>query len=142
MINMPEGYNLGYAQLVTKNDNAFKNPMLIVGANTWMRTKIKHEILTIYDVHLFFCPTSKTHWQVACVMMHRVEGFKCISYNINSLNIQIAFENLVLLINNTQENKEAVNDKLNVWLIHSIDRCPKISLKDVLHLEPYKLEAA
>ena len=29
------------------------------------------------------------------------------------------------------------NPKLGMWWTHWIYRCPKISLKDVLHLEPY-----
>ena len=36
-----------------------------------------------------------------------------------------------------EEHPRGMGSKLHLWWTHWIYRCPKISLKDVLHLEPY-----
>jgi hypothetical protein len=127
-----------------------KNPMLVVGANNWVRTKVPFFLIQQYDLHLLFYPNSTQAWVVGMVAFSRhntsekpIFVFGADSEIGRALD-QLFFKILEVLrpsedeifSNRTGEAQEQ-NPKLGMWWTHWIYRCPKISLKDVLHLEPY-----
>ena len=48
-----------------------KNPMLVVGANNWVRTKVPFFLIQQYDLHLLFYPNSTQAWVVGLVAFSR-----------------------------------------------------------------------
>jgi len=126
-----------------------KNPMLIVGANNWLRSKIPFFLLQQYDIHLLFYPNSHKAWVFSVVAISRVhvdakplwsfaasrsasDALKHAAWGLLLQNTPSEFQN------ESSEAIEKVNPKLIVWQTNWIYRSPKISLKDVLHLENYE----
>jgi hypothetical protein len=132
-LTFPKGYGLGYGQKILKGSEVFKFPMLVVGANTYMRERCTPERLKNWDIFLLFFPTNQPIWQA---------GILGISRNDN----QVFFEYAV-----SKSAKDAIDDcladrdtssiklspKAIQWLNLSVYRCPKIALRDVLSLESY-----
>jgi len=123
-------------------EKVVKLPMLIVGANNYMRTHLKHSLFVNYDVYLLFQPRSEMVYSPAAFIQGRNKPI--ISFaSVDDTNIQKAFKTLFLAIDEEIKLMELgdvkpINDKLSIWYMHWVYRCPKISLNDVLHLEPYK----
>ena len=136
----PKPYGLGHGQLLYKNDESFKQPMLIVGANSYIQTKVNNIINNSLDIHLFFCPTSKRYWQLSVILIPKDSSQ--MSYEIASFtsqDIKVAMETLINTINNTRKfTTISLKPKQDIWLSHAIYRCAKISFKDVMNLETYK----
>lgn len=145
--------HLAKVRTLKKYSNAMKSPMLIVGANNWVRGKVPFYVLQKFDLHLFFYPNSTQVWVVgaAAVSRLRVDEKPVFVFSADS-SITKAMDKLFgQLIATLRPNEDesgmprigeeaptsAKASKLNMWWTHWIYRCPKISLKDVLHLEPY-----
>lgn len=142
---LPAPYTCQLGQVSSGYGLTVKYPMLIVGANNYVRENIPFFIIQKYDVHLVFMPTSKQVYQLGALIVNRTE-YKYMFVSLDSINITDAMNNIFLAI--TRETYNTVDDsiecrwntqhpKLMVWLNNWIYRCHKISLKDVLHLEPY-----
>jgi hypothetical protein len=124
-----------------------KNPMLIVGANTWLRERIPFFVLQRYDVHLLFYPTSTPCWVVGAAAFSRLRSDEkpLFVFSADSAVLGALERTLGKLLEAIPPSLEEGADvesaargaKLNLWWTHWIYRCPKISLSDVLHLEPY-----
>jgi hypothetical protein len=138
-LEFPLGYGLGYAQVVHKDKPGFKSPMLIVGANTYIMQRVDPELYKTYDLFLFFFPHSGHFWRVGLLGMNK-NNITDSAFLITSegVNIVSVLANLMAMPYESIE----IRQKGIIWLTHSIYRCPKISLKDILSLEPYKSEAA
>lgn len=140
MINMPKPYNLGYAQVIPKNGETFKFPMLIVGANNYSRENVKFTTIQKYDVYYFFYPTGEPVWQIGALLVDRTKRVEPIALQTQNTCIQTSFKLLFIMINNLNEEliQPELHEVKSLWLQNSIYRCSKIALKDVLHLDPYK----
>lgn len=149
--------HLAKVRTLKKYSNAMKSPMLIVGANHWVRSKVPFYVLQQYDIHLFFYPNSTQVWVVgaAAVSRNHVDEKPTFVFSADP-SISSAMEKLFGLLlaalrpveetpdkprlaphSMKDEQKSQKASKLNMWWTHWIYRCPKISLKDVLHLDPY-----
>jgi hypothetical protein len=124
-----------------------KNPMLVVGANTWLRERIPFFVLQRYDVHLLFYPTSTPCWVIGAAAFSRLRSdekplfvFSADTSVLGALERTLGrlLESIPPSLEEGADPAEASRgSKLNLWWTHWIYRCPKISLSDVLHLEPY-----
>ena len=126
-----------------KHLDRFKHPMLIVGANNYVRQCLvelqMHELLQTYDIHLFFSPNANNEWHIGAMLFHRTKiNIMPVFKSISDKNIQHAFKELFGCIANDKPYEQEVNPKLVIWYILLAYRCSKITLKDVLHLEEYK----
>lgn len=132
--------------------NTMKNPMLIVGANNWIRTKVPFFLLQQYDLHLLFYPNSTQAWVLGLVAFSRQRtDEKPVFVFAAHTDVKEALEELFFKILEALKPEEQITgdpvlkserggphaSKLNMWWTHWIYRCPKIALKDVMHLESY-----
>jgi hypothetical protein len=142
--NTPSKLEILKSDIVFRYTNQCKTPMLIVGVNNWMRTHLPYFILQQFDVHLFFYPNAKASWVCGALAINRTnpKAISVWSYGA-SQNIETALKQAMygLLEKAQTENVEEQNEKLGVWQSQWVYRCPKISLKDVLHLEPYPADS-
>lgn len=145
-----------FAKLRTLNKytTQMKKPMLIVGANNWVRTQVPFFLLQQYDLHLMFYPTSTPTWVVGLAALSRVktteppvfffESHHKISEALTTvLSRMLEHCRPVDWMSETEEvvemeeSEQNRNRRMGAWWNNWIYRCPKISLKDVLHLEDY-----
>lgn len=151
-------YGLAKARTLGKYAASMKNPMLIVGANNWIRGKVPFFLLQQYDLHLLFYPNAMPAWVVGLAAFSRQKSTEPPVFVFGASNeIGTALDQAIhkvlevcrpadlALEEDTMRpapdpEKAGNTMKLNMWWTHWIYRCPKISLRDVLHLEPYKRE--
>jgi hypothetical protein len=131
------------AAVTGKYQSTGKAPMLVVGSHNWVRNLTPFATLQVYDLHVLFYPNAHPAWVCGVVAVHRTKGESepVWSHGCNQ-NITLALKQALGGITaQTFETEQAdTKAKLNVWLTNWIYRCPKISLKDVLHLEDYKVD--
>lgn len=117
---------------------ARKKPMLIVGQSAWQRKEMPEHQAT-HDTHLMFIPNSTPAWHVGAVTVDRKTGGAQF-HQAKHHDIHQAFKQLHETVK--QNLKERLDHQYGAerqaHLTHSIYRMPKISLKDILQLEPYK----
>lgn len=145
-------FGLAKVRTLKKYASNMKNPMLVVGANNWMRTKVPFYLLQQYDLHLLFYPNSTQAWVVglAAFSRQRLDEKPAFVFaaeaDIHKAIDQLFFKIVEVLRPSEpeteiprvpEEHPRGMGTKLHMWWTHWIYRCPKISLKDVLHLEPY-----
>jgi hypothetical protein len=149
---------LARSRTLRKYSSTMKSPMLMVGTNNWVRNRVPFYLLQQYDLHLLFYPNSTPTWVVGLAAVSRVSTVEPPVFVFGSgADITDALDSVLLKmlercrpadwqredIGNEataerDRNKLQRQSKLGLWWTHWIYRCPKISLKDVLHLEPYK----
>ncbi len=146
-------HELAKKRVLQRYAATMKTPLLVVGANSWLRDHVPFFLLHRYDLHLLFYPNSMPSWVVgvAALSRTRVDEKPLFAFGSGSTG-KAAFANALgkLLIDTKpwqEEDKggltllkpQEVTDKkalqLNRWWNHWIYRCSKISLRDVLHLE-------
>lgn len=131
--------------------NTGKSPMLIVGANSWLRQKVPFFLLQQYDLYPLFYPNASPSWVVGVGAFSRMNSseppifmFGCDSEIGKALDK--ALYQLLEVCRPAdwrsdpfkgKEEKTGKGAKLNLWWTRWLYRCPKISLKDVLHLEKH-----
>jgi len=131
---------------------SMKNPMLVVGANQFIREKAPFFLIKNYDLHLLFYPNSAQAWVMGLVAVSRnctdekpTFVFAAHTDVEETLN-QLFFKILEVLQPEEQGSGEMKlksghgklsSSKMNMWWMHWIYRCPKITLKDVQSLESY-----
>jgi hypothetical protein len=149
---------LARSRTLRKYSSTMKSPMLMVGSNNWVRNRVPFYLLQQYDLHLLFYPNSTPSWVVGLAAISRVSTTEPPVFVFGSgPEILTAIDSLLLkmlercrpvdwqnetadfdAIDEKDHNKRQRNLKLGLWWTHWIYRCPKISLKDVLHLEEYR----
>jgi hypothetical protein len=121
-----------------------KQPMLVVGAATWMRGVVPFFLLQQFDIHVFFYPNSAPAWVAGVVAISKVnpKAKPVWSYSAGQSSSDALKYALLGLIPLTLEGVvvEEQNEKLAVWFQKWVYACPKIALKDILHFEPYPTE--
>lgn len=139
---------------LAKYTGQVKKPMLVVGANNWIRNHVPFFLLQQYDLHLLFYPNSTPTWVVGLAALSRVKTTEAPIFIFDSdKDISTALTRMLAKmlehcrpvdwLNEADEEptlSEAEmnrNRKLANWWNNWIYGCPKISVKDVLHLEPY-----
>jgi len=135
----PKGYGLGYGVKVLKGSEGFKSPMLVVGANAYMRdtaSRLKVKGFADWDMHLLFFPTADNVYRVGILGVSR--------HNDNQAFLSCGEADTVdRAINNAFRSEHVAIDlrpHAMLWLQHAIYRCPKVALKDLLSLESYSLK--
>lgn len=146
--------NLAKARTLRKYISHMKCPMLVVGTNNWIRGRVPFFLLQGYDLHILFYPNSTPAWVVGVAALSRIRtderpifvfsaGSEIMSTLDDALYRALAVcrpqeENSANFnLRSIQSSDNRTISKLNMWWTHWIYRCPKISLQDVLHLEPY-----
>jgi hypothetical protein len=132
MLNFPKGYGLGYGQIL--KGNGFKPPLLVVGCNNYIRSKVGADVVQNWDVHVMFFPTSETVWRIGILYISRI-GENVMLTVCDGTNIEAA---LIRALIPASGDATELHSKALVWLTHAVYRCPKISLRDILALEPYE----
>ncbi len=155
-------YSLTRQKTLQGYANSSKNPMLIVGANSWVRSRVPYFLLQEYDLHLLFYPNSSPCWVVGLAAFSRIKSdAKPIFTFCSDADMNVALEGTLAKLlewarpevgeNPEGQAMEAGEEKgsfsekgfrLNLWWTHWIYRCSKIALKDVLHLEAYPKSVA
>lgn len=145
-------YSLTLQKTLQGYSASSKNPMLIVGSNSWVRSRLPFFVLQEYDIHLLFYPNSSPCWVVGLAAFSRTQSDAPPVFMFESgSDLSMALEAcLTKLLEWARPPEEPVglgseekpafsekNFKLNLWWTHWIYRCSKIAIKDVLHLEPY-----
>lgn len=142
-----------------KYANQAKNPMLVVGANQWIRNQVPFFMIQNYDIHLLFYPNSTPAWVVGVVAMSRKHTDEPPTFVFAShWDINEALkQSLFRLLEHCRPDEWRVEEgqltkgtdfglpskhatKLCMWWTHWIYRCSKISLKDLTNLEPYSTD--
>lgn len=138
MLKFPKGYGLGYAQLIPKNGEGFKSPMLIVGCNIYAREKASPQMIKEWDLYFLFFPTTEPTWRVGILFFSKTDRNIVMLNVCESPNIEDAL---------TQALKRPgtggaveLTPKAVCWLTHSVYRCAKVALKDILALETYNVK--
>lgn len=143
-------FQLSKTRTLKKYTMGMKNPMLVVGANNWIRTKVPFALLQQYDLHLLFYPNSTHAWVLGLAAFSRqstsekplfvFSAHADINQAIDELFYRL-MESLKLedesSLMNQPLTKSNGDNRLYLWWNNWIYRCSKISLKDVLHLEGY-----
>lgn len=139
------------AKLKTLRQFSLENryPMLIVGANSWLRQKVPFFLLQAYDLYPLFYPNSMPSWVVGLVAFSRIRTderpvfvFAADSEISKALDMAIfrvlehCFPGGSRLMGK-EGNRSVKFSKLNLWWTHWVYRCPKLCLKDVIHLESH-----
>jgi hypothetical protein len=117
-----------------------KQPMLIVGANNWVRQYVPFYLLQEYDIFTLFYPNSLNTWVCGIMAMSRTNprAKPIWSFDSNQTSEKALKNALWGLIHQTMDCElEEHNPKLNVWATQWIYKCPKIGLRDILALEKY-----
>lgn len=132
-----------------------KSPMLIVGTNNWIRQKVPFFFLQQYDLHLLFYPNSMPSWVVGLACLSRQSTKKKPFFTFGSAADVGAAVDMALLRalelcrppayqfegeaapGDPPAEQEDGSPQLHLWWTNWVYRCPKIALKDVLHLAPH-----
>jgi len=145
-------FQLARTRTLRRYAGAMKSPMLVVGANNWIRTRVPFFLLQQYDFHVLFYPNSMPAWVVGVAAFSRQNTDEKPIFVFGSdaeigKAFDMAFGKILEVcqpgeegeIKQTwrEEKKSPGAKKLNSWWTNWIYRCPKIALKDVLHLENY-----
>jgi hypothetical protein len=134
--------------------NLARNPMLIIGAENWIREQLPFYVLQNYDVHMLFYPNSMPSWVIGIIAINRKTTesspvfvfssgpgiFNVIEDALNKLLIHIRPEEGLEEWPLSSIKVAPRNSKLNTWWNAWVYRCVKITLKDILHLEDYANE--
>lgn len=148
---------LAKATTLKRYSQSMKNPLLVVGANQFIREKAPFFLLQEYDLHLLFYPNSTQAWVMGMVAVSRVrtEEKPTFVFSAHS-DIQEALNQLFYRVLEVLKPEEEVagkmtvkppthklgSSKMNMWWIHWIYRCPKIALKEIQSLESYSRNLA
>lgn len=133
-------------------EEQYGNPLLIVGTSTWIRERVPFFLLQQFDIHLLFYPTSKEVYQIGILAQSRIgqqppifvygQGASTIDAIMNAI-----YELVVFVVpdewKTDKENAKELSklDKVrHLWYTNWIYRQAKVSLRDILHLESYKIE--
>ncbi len=145
-------YSLTRQKTLQGYSNSQKSPMLVVGANNWIRSRVPYFLLQEYDIHLLFYPNASPCWVVGMAAFSRIKSdakpfFSFASDADITKALETSIEKLLewarpeVTEEATMPTADAIfSDKgfrLNMWWTHWIYRCSKIALKDILHLEAY-----
>ncbi|MEZ4751683.1 MAG: hypothetical protein R3B54_13975 [Bdellovibrionota bacterium] len=140
-------------QTLEEYSNLGKSPMLVVGANNWLRGKVPFFLIQQYDLYPLFYPNKSAAWVVGLAAFSRLssEEKPVFAFGADG-NIGNALDKAIFqilehcrpvdwrkrsaIVDDKKKKEKAA--KLNLWWTNWIYRCPKISLKDVLQLEPTK----
>lgn len=142
VVGKPTSFSCGV--VYQKTDDYTNPPMLIIGTGNWARINLPFFFMQKYDVHFFFQPQPEAEWKVHMMCVFRTGSNEPLYITSTHKNIQKAMDNLVLKAVSLENVEDAetienpVSDKYMMWLTNWIYRTPKISLKDILHLEDYK----
>lgn len=131
------------AGVLPQGDPNRKKGMLVVGSNIFAKTNLPKDVVSNHDISYHFFPTSQLTWRVGATITER-KGDKASFVETNSLDINQALKDLNKKIEQRAANKEQDwhtfdQNKMSILTNH-LYRQPKISLKDVQSLEPYKSE--
>jgi hypothetical protein len=148
-------FSLVKARTVRKYSTTMKHPMLVVGAHNWLRGRIPFFLMEQYDLHLLFYPNSTPAWVVGVAAFSRKKTNELPIFLFGAdAEITKALDSAIFKMlehcrpadwkqdDPSSETGLAHASKLNLWWTHWIYRCPKIALKDVLHLEAYPREVS
>ena len=138
-MQFPKGYGLGYGIKVTKGSAGFKPPLLVVGANNYMRNltaTLGDSKWGGWDTHVLFFPTADNIYRAGILGVSRHDSQVFLTYaegNTVDEAIQNAFK--------SKHNSIELAEHALLWLNNSVYRCPKIALKDLLSLDAFKKTA-
>ncbi len=145
-------YELSKQKILQGYATSGKSPMLVVGANNWLRQRVPYFLLQEYDLHMLFYPNASPCWVTGIAAFSRMKSdSKPVFLFSADADINVAMERCLakLLEWARPESGEAMETvptessfsekgfRLNLWWTHWIYRCSKIALKDVLNLEAY-----
>lgn len=139
-ITFPTGYGLGYGQTIPANGASFKPPLVVVGANIYLRERIKRDVLQDWDVTLLFFPTSKAVYTVGVLYVSRKDN-GIVSLDVcegNTVSEALGDALAELTAHPILNDVITLKPQAIMWLASSIYACPKISLNEVLRLEAFK----
>ncbi len=141
-------HNLARLKTLRQFSEKNRKPMLVVGTNSWLRGRVPFYLLQAYDLYALFYPNPLPSWVVGMVAFSRVRTDEPPKFVFASAsNIQAALDEALFLLlercypgGSISSHSDKAADKksrLNLWWTHWIYRCPKISLRDILHLEDH-----
>jgi len=152
MATLDAVFSLAKLTTLKRYTSSGKNPMLIVGSNSWLRNKVPFFLLQQYDLYPLFYPNQSPAWVVGLAAFSRLNPHETPSFVFGAdADINAALDQAIAKVlqvcrpanwrkpplKGLKETQKANSSKLNLWWTHWIYRCPKISLKDVLQLEAY-----
>ena len=122
-------------EVVGKYTSEFRMPMLIIGANSWLKNNLPEFSIVHYNTFLFFYPNHFDAWVVGSLTMSR-ELLSATPHwrYAAALDVKTALRDVVFGV----PFKEETPEKMNEWLRQWIARCPRISFRDVANLPPYE----
>lgn len=129
-----------------------KKPMMVVGAHSWLRARVPFFLLQQYDLHLMFYPTSSPVWVAGLIALSRTDTTEApVCVFSSEAHPMKVLESVIYKVlercypadakdlgkPKKEEKKKSFASQMHLWWTNWIYRCPKITLKDVLMLEPY-----
>jgi hypothetical protein len=145
-LNGPTQSELVANAVVNTYSECAKQPMLIVGANDWIKQHIPFFMPEQFDTRMFLYPNSENAWVIGTVVISRMyDGVKPLfSYASGVNSEQAALEALRNLLIQVQpddtEEYEMQDARLTTQFLKRMSECPKITLKEVLALDSHTNE--
>jgi CarD family transcriptional regulator len=140
-MDLTDPSHLMSADVLPQKDPRRKRGMYIVGSNTFQRKSLPLEILKSHDVHYHFFPSAERKYKIGATLLER-NGDKAIFVETEGLDVNNTLKEL------NKKIEQKATDKQTGWhkfdshkmgiLSNHLYKQPKISLKDVQQLEPYK----
>lgn len=140
-IDTTDPSHLMSADVLPQNDSRRKRGMYVVGSNVFQRNNLPLEVLKGHDVHYHFFPSAERKYKIGATLLER-NGNKATFVETEGLDINNTLKDL------NKKIEQKTTDKQSDWhefdahkmgiLSNHLYRQPKISLKDIQMLEPYK----
>ncbi len=142
------GFPLPYAYPGTQVplNGSPKNPMLCVGTNNYLRQVSPFFLQQRFDMHVYFQPNAEQEYIVGIIALSRTKLWEehhvfAKAKSVKDAVISAVAQLVGVVAEETPPDPDMDtpnNNKRAVWISQWIYRLPKISLKDVLHLEDYQ----
>lgn len=141
-------YGLARKTIVNRYSEIGKQPLLVVGITNWLRSRVPLFVLQRYDFHLLFYPNSFPCWIAGVIAVSRQDTAEAPIFSFGAHSkihraIDVALGNAVASCavrpdeNQFKAKTTTSSSSLSLWWTNWIYRCSKLSLRDLLHLEPY-----
>jgi len=144
-------YSLTQYQTLKRSSSIGKSPMLVVGAHSWLRSRVPFFLLQQYDLHLMFYPTPSPAWVIGILAVSRKDTSEAptFAFSADSHPLKAVEGAIYKLLEKVypldmkgfkslqKEGTRTIKAHMSLWWTNWIYRCPKLPLKDILALEPY-----
>lgn len=141
-IGFPPGYSTAIGSQIQSEDSR-KPPYLVTSTKRYIADRVDYDMENQYNFYLLFYPTNDAVWKTGVLAANKADPtvyYACwaVDYNIKNSFLK-CFQTMfdIVEINKKAGEINKNNVKLAVWITKWLERLPRQSLQDLLHLEDY-----